>query len=247
MATPIDEASRRCASRVEFSATTAKTTSPGCRYFTPSLRASILQLGGKMEETRTRFWAAMPASRSANSKEVSRSRCFPTPLVKKILFGTMSLPNSVILRQANIHIKKAQSNTTLCKGNVNLKASPQKIAGRRLGAPAATGDQIWEGESRLLRFYRTHRDGVVFVGSHHCDLGAGLLVERGQSGLVAGFERVHFVAHDQGILGPLGHAGPSASGIIARHGVLGAAHRVADRPRESLAACGKRRGGQACG
>ena len=47
-----------------------------------------------MEETRTRFWAAIPASRSANSNEVSRSRCFPTPLVKKIRFGTMSLPNS---------------------------------------------------------------------------------------------------------------------------------------------------------
>jgi len=35
-------------------------------YFTPSLRASSLQLGGKMEETRTRFWAAMPASRNAS-------------------------------------------------------------------------------------------------------------------------------------------------------------------------------------
>src|SRR5579864_231652 len=89
----MEDASRRWGSRVEFSATTAKTTSPGCRYFTPSLRASSLQLGGKMDETRTRFWAAIPASRSANSKEVSRSRCFPTPFVKKIRLGTMSLPN----------------------------------------------------------------------------------------------------------------------------------------------------------
>src|SRR6202035_1964208 len=99
MATPIDDASRRCGSRVEFSATTAKTTSPGCRYFTPSLRAKSLQLGGKMEETRTRFCAAMPASRNANSNEVSRSRCFPTPLVKKIRLGTMSLPNSPVLQK----------------------------------------------------------------------------------------------------------------------------------------------------
>src|SRR5271155_1441250 len=122
MATPIDDASRRWASRVEFSATTAKTTSPGLRYLTPSLRASNLQFGGKMEETRTRFWAAMPASRKANSKEVSRSRCFPTPLVKKIRLGTMSLPNSVILRKGNFEMENAQSNTLVCKGNVNLRA-----------------------------------------------------------------------------------------------------------------------------
>src|SRR5580704_5434712 len=109
MATPIDEASRRCGSRVVFSATTAKTTSPGLRYFTPSLRANILQFGGKMEETRTRFWAAMPASRKANSKEVNRSRCFPTPLVKNIRLGTMSLPNSVYLRLKN-EIENAQFN-----------------------------------------------------------------------------------------------------------------------------------------
>src|SRR5215475_3080245 len=51
-----------------------------------------------MEETRTRFWAAMPASRRANSKDVSRSLCLPTPLVKKIRLGTMSLDNSEILR-----------------------------------------------------------------------------------------------------------------------------------------------------
>src|ERR1700735_2710274 len=91
----MEEASRRWASWVEFSATTAKTTSPGLRYFTPSLRVSILQLGGKMEETRTRFCAAMPASRRASSNEVSRSLCFPTPLVKNIFLGTMSLPNDL--------------------------------------------------------------------------------------------------------------------------------------------------------
>src|ERR1019366_702023 len=58
-----------------------------------SLRAINLQCGGKIEETLTRFCAAMPASRSANSKEVSRSLCFPTPLVRKMRFGTMFLPN----------------------------------------------------------------------------------------------------------------------------------------------------------
>src|ERR1700756_2996755 len=89
------EATRRWGSRVEFSATTANTTSPGERYFRPSLRVISLHCGGKMEETRTRFWAAIPASRKANSKDVNRSRCFPTPLVKNIRLGTMSLPNSV--------------------------------------------------------------------------------------------------------------------------------------------------------
>jgi len=53
-----------------ISAMTAKTTSPGERYFSPSLRGMSLQCGGKMEETRTRFCAAMPASRSASSNEV---------------------------------------------------------------------------------------------------------------------------------------------------------------------------------
>ena len=45
-------------------------------------------LGGKMLDTRTRLQAAMPADRSASSNEVSFSRCFPTPLVKNISFGT---------------------------------------------------------------------------------------------------------------------------------------------------------------
>src|ERR1700677_63408 len=88
------ETTSRCGSRVEFSATTAKTTSPGERYLSPSLRVMSLHCGGKIEETRTRFCAAMPASRRANSNEVNRSLCFPTPLVKNRRFGTMLLPNA---------------------------------------------------------------------------------------------------------------------------------------------------------
>src|SRR5690242_5379098 len=98
MATPMLDAIKRCGSRVEFSATTEKVTSPGYRYFNPSLREISLQLGGKIDETRTRFCAAIPASRNASSKEVSRSRCFPTPLVKKILLGTSSLPKVIASR-----------------------------------------------------------------------------------------------------------------------------------------------------
>src|SRR5437763_13479136 len=87
------DAISRCGSRVEFSATTANTTSPGLRYFKPSLRVISLQCGGKMEETRTRFCAAIPASRRASSNEVRRSLCLPTPFVKKRRVGTMFLPN----------------------------------------------------------------------------------------------------------------------------------------------------------
>src|SRR5580704_15810256 len=137
MATPIDDASNRCASRVEFSATTANTTSPGLRYFTPSLRASSLQFGGKIEETRTRFCAAMPASRRANSKEVRRSRCLPTPLVKKIRFGTMSLPNFYVPPAGKIEVENAQSNTLVCKGNVNLRVENKKDCGEGKGCPTS--------------------------------------------------------------------------------------------------------------
>src|ERR1700691_2803108 len=92
------DATSRCGSRVEFSATTAKTTSPGLRYLSPSLRPISLACGGKIDETRTRFCAAMPASRSASSNEVSRSLCFPTPFVKNRRLGTMLFPNSQLLQ-----------------------------------------------------------------------------------------------------------------------------------------------------
>jgi hypothetical protein len=88
-----------------------------------------LQFGGKIDETLTRFWAAIPASRNANSNDVSRSRCFPTPLVKKIRFGTMSLPNSVILRKSNLTNENAQSNTLVCKGNMNFGPRAKKMRG----------------------------------------------------------------------------------------------------------------------
>src|SRR3954447_5567215 len=103
IAIPMLDAVRRCGSRVEFSATTANTTSPGFRYLRPSLRERTLQFGGKIEETRTRFCAAIPASRSANSNDVRRSLCFPTPLVKKMRLGTMSLDNSGILRKLYVN------------------------------------------------------------------------------------------------------------------------------------------------
>src|SRR5262250_2682813 len=82
---------RRCASRVEFSLITVKATCPGLRCFRPSLREINLQLGGKIEETRTILHAAIPALRSASSKLESRSRCFPTPFVRKIFLATNAM------------------------------------------------------------------------------------------------------------------------------------------------------------
>jgi hypothetical protein len=50
-----------------------------------------LQLGGKIEETRTMLHAAMPALRRASSKLESLSRCLPTPLVRKIFLATNAM------------------------------------------------------------------------------------------------------------------------------------------------------------
>src|SRR5713101_3012168 len=59
--------------------------------FKPSLREINLQLGGKIEETRTMLQAAIPALRRASSKLESLSRCLPTPLVRKIFFATNAM------------------------------------------------------------------------------------------------------------------------------------------------------------
>src|SRR5215831_19422109 len=67
---------------------TTKVTWPGSRRLAPCARERMRQPGGKMLDTRTRLQAAMPAERSASSNDVSFSRCFPTPLVKNISFGT---------------------------------------------------------------------------------------------------------------------------------------------------------------
>src|ERR1017187_2523312 len=79
-----------------------------------------------MEETRTRFCAAIPASRKANSNDVNRSRCFPTPLVKNIRLGTMSLPNAVASGTRIYERENAQFNTMVCKESVNFARGEKK-------------------------------------------------------------------------------------------------------------------------
>src|SRR4029453_10288283 len=88
MATPTVAAISRGGSRVAASDITTNVTWPGSSFFIPCARDRMRQCGGKMLDTRTRLQAAMPADRSANSHEVSFSRCLPTPLVKNISFGT---------------------------------------------------------------------------------------------------------------------------------------------------------------
>src|SRR5471030_362836 len=88
MATPTVAAMSRCGSLVAAFDITTKVTCPGSRRFMPCGRERRRQFGGKMLDTRTRLHAAMPAERSASSKEVSFSRCFPAPLVKNISLGT---------------------------------------------------------------------------------------------------------------------------------------------------------------
>src|ERR1044071_1093523 len=90
-ARPMLEAIKRCGSLAEFSLITGNGTCPGLMWFKRSLRGINLQLGGKSEDTRTMLHAAMPALRRASSKLDSRSRCLPTPLVKKIFLATNAI------------------------------------------------------------------------------------------------------------------------------------------------------------
>src|SRR4029077_16420703 len=95
----------RCGSRGAASDMTTNVTCPGSRRLAPSLRVRILQLGGKMLDTLTRLHAAIPADRSASSKDVSFSRCLPTPLVKNISFGTNPTTLRSLSARGNLHGK----------------------------------------------------------------------------------------------------------------------------------------------
>src|ERR1700686_5522540 len=72
-----------------------------------------------MEETRTRFCAAMPASRSASSNEVRRSLCWPTPLSRKMRLGSMLNPNVIALQKNGLN-RMSKNNT--CRRNAGEKS-----------------------------------------------------------------------------------------------------------------------------
>src|SRR5215468_12235838 len=105
-ARPMLAAIKRCGSFVEFSLMTVKATCPGLMCFKPSLREISLQFGGKIEDTRTMLHAAIPALRNASSKLESRSRCLPTPLVRKIFLATNAIVPVRGLRMCEVAVKK---------------------------------------------------------------------------------------------------------------------------------------------
>src|SRR3990167_9177201 len=83
MAHPIEAATNLFGSFVSFLAITQKTIWPGFKRGRPFSFGIFLHPGGTMLETPTKLNLAMPASRKASSKEVSRSFAIPTPLVKR--------------------------------------------------------------------------------------------------------------------------------------------------------------------
>src|SRR5208337_3931629 len=116
-ANPMLAAISRSGSFVEFSLITVNATCPGLISFNPSLRDINLQFGGNIEDTRTMLHAAIPALRSASSKLDSLSRCFPTPLVRKIFLATNAIAACAGLRKQFLARKK-----TLACGKVTRRS-----------------------------------------------------------------------------------------------------------------------------
>jgi hypothetical protein len=76
---------------------------------------------------------------------------------------------------------------------------------RQTSNPPRVSAEVRRAEVRrrfcgLVRFDGAYGDGVIFLGSGNGGFCARLFVESRQSGLVAGFKNVDFVAYDQGIL-----------------------------------------------
>src|ERR1043166_9580286 len=132
MATPTVAAMRRWGSRVAASDMTTKVTCPGSRRLAPWARERIRQPGGKMLETRTRLHAAIPAERNASSNDVSFSRCFPTPLVKNISFGT----NPTTSRSSGCRTGNQNGNTYLAGVKEHVRHNKGYSNGEHIPLPA---------------------------------------------------------------------------------------------------------------
>src|SRR5262249_31600058 len=93
--------------------------------FSPSLREISLQFGGKIEETRTILHEAIPAFRKASSKLESRSRCLPTPFVRKIFLATNGMYRAGLrcLRwnssRSNSSVRENNKNERQCQCELN--------------------------------------------------------------------------------------------------------------------------------
>src|SRR5712691_6624038 len=137
-ARPMLAAMSRCASFVEFSLMTVNATWPGLMCFSPSLREINLQLGGKIEETRTMLHAAMPAFRRASSKLESLSRCLPTPLVRKIFLATNAMVpvcRASVGRVSEKFFPLWKSNKKVLHCQCHLEVGGWKLEVRRASVP----------------------------------------------------------------------------------------------------------------
>src|SRR6267142_4482735 len=174
-AKPMLAAIKRCGSLVEFSLITVNATCPGLMCFRPSLREINLQLGGKIEETRTMLHAAMPALRNASSKLESRSRCLPTPLVKKIFLATNAIVpvrglriSEVVKRKISLWKSNKKDIECQCQRmpehNINVRRAMRNSLGEnvlnqfskrsaeRLKFPQVFGSKFGPSFGKLLRF-----------------------------------------------------------------------------------------------
>src|SRR5580704_10227444 len=125
---------------------TVNATCPGLICFNPSLREINLQLGGKIEETRTILHAAMPAFRRASSKLESLSRCLPTPLVRKIFLAT----------NAMVPVGRASVSRMSAKKTRSGKVTRRYCSVKRIHAPARSAVHKCEWEmKRLRRLFRS--------------------------------------------------------------------------------------------
>src|SRR5262249_15450320 len=135
----------------------------------PSSRSSISQLGGKIEDTRTRLCWAIFASRSAISKLVSFSLWMPTPVVKKIFLGTSCSPWNTVITSSSLGDPRGKTpppdgrraNCTKTCGGRNRRKRAVRC---RAEAARARGGRRGEARSRSDRL-----DGAAEPGGRQLD------------------------------------------------------------------------------
>src|SRR5579863_7261150 len=90
-------------------------------------------------------------------------------------------------------------------------------------------------EGLLRGFDGAYGNRVVFLCADDGGFGTRLLVESGESGLVAGLQRVDLITHNQGVFRALRNATTGASRSVTWHGMFRSAHGVANSSRKRLA------------
>src|ERR1035437_4217650 len=101
----------------------------------------------------------MPASRRASSKDVRRSLCLPTPLVKKRRVGTMFMPNWETLRRDCEMRRPTVIRVGAMRWNLSkLSQSYQRVVTRELRGRFSlnrgtrkAGEKAWAYDARFNR------------------------------------------------------------------------------------------------